>query len=185
MSDKQPQWSRRGILQAVGAGTLTMAIGELFPGRVLGLDPETPTEFTQLPRLKVGRVSQLRASDSTSFEYPRSGEHYAFLLARLGEPAGGGVGPDQDIVAFSMLCTHQGAAMPGGFRPQHAACVCPLHLTSFDLTKHGMVIAGHATSRLPQAVLEIEGDDIFAVGVSGILYGHLTDSLVEPQEEQQ
>jgi arsenite oxidase small subunit len=49
---------------------------------------------------------------------------------------------------------------------------CPLHLTTFDLTKHGMVASGHATESLPQIVLELQGDDIYAVGVMGLVYGH-------------
>jgi arsenite oxidase small subunit len=49
---------------------------------------------------------------------------------------------------------------------------CPLHLTTFDLTRHGMVISGHATESLPQIVLEVQGDDIYAVGVQGLVYGY-------------
>jgi len=48
---------------------------------------------------------------------------------------------------------------------------CPLHLTTFDLTRHGMVISGHATDGLPQARLEVLGDDIVATGVTGLIYG--------------
>jgi arsenite oxidase small subunit len=47
-----------------------------------------------------------------------------------------------------------------------------LHLTTFDLTRHGMVISGHATESLPQIVLEVQGDDIYAVGVQGLVYGY-------------
>ncbi|MBI1906526.1 MAG: arsenate reductase (azurin) small subunit, partial [Rhodocyclales bacterium] len=49
---------------------------------------------------------------------------------------------------------------------------CPMHLTTFDLTKHGMVVAGHGTESLPQILLEVEGDDIYAVGVMGLIYGY-------------
>ena len=48
---------------------------------------------------------------------------------------------------------------------------CPLHLTTFDLTKHGMVVAGHATESLPQVVLDLDGDDIYATGILGLIYG--------------
>jgi len=35
-----------------------------------------------------------------------------------------------------------------------------------------MVVAGHATSPLPQVVLESDGDDIYAIGVLGLIYGY-------------
>ena len=35
-----------------------------------------------------------------------------------------------------------------------------------------MVVSGHATESLPQIVLEINGDDIYAVGVMGLVYGY-------------
>jgi arsenite oxidase small subunit len=49
---------------------------------------------------------------------------------------------------------------------------CPLHLSTFDLTKHGMIVSGHAVESLPQIVLEIDGDDIVATGVMGLFYGY-------------
>lgn len=52
---------------------------------------------------------------------------------------------------------------------------CPIHLTTFDLTRHGMVVSGHATESLPQIVLETEGDDIYAVGVMGLLHNYASN----------
>lgn len=49
---------------------------------------------------------------------------------------------------------------------------CPLHLSTFDLTKFGMIVSGHATSSLPQITLEAEGDDIVATGVQGLIWGY-------------
>ncbi|MCP4617696.1 MAG: Rieske 2Fe-2S domain-containing protein, partial [Bradyrhizobium sp.] len=85
--------------------------------------------------------------------------------------AAGGVGPDKDIVAFSKLCSHMGAPL-NGFRADHSTLgPCAEHLTVFDLRRHGMVVSGHATETLPQAVLKTDGDDIYAVGVLGLIYG--------------
>jgi arsenite oxidase small subunit len=59
------------------------------------------------------------------------------------------------------------------FKPKHSVLgPCPLHLSTFDLTKHGMIVSGHATASLPQIVLELDGDDIVATGVMGLFYGH-------------
>ena len=46
-----------------------------------------------------------------------------------------------------------------------------MHQSTFDLTRHGMIIGGHATQSLPQVLLELEGDDIYAVGMLGLIYG--------------
>jgi arsenite oxidase small subunit len=34
-----------------------------------------------------------------------------------------------------------------------------------------MIIGGHATESLPQVLLELEGDNIYAVGMIGLIYG--------------
>ena len=32
-------------------------------------------------------------------------------------------------------------------------------------------MSGHATESLPQVVLEVEGDDVYATGILGLIYG--------------
>ena len=95
------------------------------------------------------------------------------MLVRLGVPAGAGVGPGADIVAFNLRCTHMGGDLTRTLRRgQQLLGPCPEHLTTFDLTRHGMVTSGSATEALPQIVLETQGDEVFAVGVMGLVYGH-------------
>jgi len=55
--------------------------------------------------------------------------------------------------------------------------LCACHFTTFDLTHRGMVVLGQATENLPQVVLEVEGDDIVAVSVMGIIYGYRNNLL--------
>jgi arsenite oxidase small subunit len=55
---------------------------------------------------------------------------------------------------------------------------CACHFTTFDLTHRGMVVIGQATENLPQILLEIEGNQIFAIGTLGILYG-FRDNLAD------
>ncbi len=168
--------TRRGFIVA-GAGATTVLLGELFPGSVLSQDAETPVRFASYPRSLVGRLSDLRVDEPVDFQYPDDGPHSMSMLVKLGRPAGGGAGPDQDIVAFNLLCTHQGGLLRGNYSPQHkVAGPCPLHLSTFDLTRHGMIVAGHATAHLPQIVLELEGDEIYAVGVVGLIYGYQDSS---------
>jgi len=130
-------------------------------------------QVASYPRRKIGRVSQLTVDQPVSFQYPWKDFNSTDMLVRLGVPAGGGVGPDQDIVAFSTLCTHMGGPLVGQYRGQYKVLgPCPFHLTTFDLTKHGMVVAGQATESLPQIVLEVKGDEIWATGVMGLIYGY-------------
>ena len=91
---------------------------------------------------------------------------------KLGTPAGGGIGPGRDVVAFNYTCTHQGGPLQGTYQAGDKALgPCPLHLTTFDLTRHGIFISGQAYQSLPQVLLELEGDDIHAVGMFGLIYG--------------
>ena len=91
---------------------------------------------------------------------------------KLGVPAGGGIGPDKDVVAFNYTCTHQGGPMQGTYSPPDKSLgPCPLHLSTYDLTRHGILIAGQAYQSLPQVLLELEGDNIFAVGIFGLIFG--------------
>lgn len=123
-------------------------------------------------RQTIAKLSTLAADAPVAFDYPRKG--ITNVLVRLGETAGGGVGPQYDIVAFNSLCTHMGGPVgPETYQARHKTLgPCPLHLTTFDLTRHGMVVSGHATQSLPQVMLEVRGDDIVAVGMMGLVYGY-------------
>jgi arsenite oxidase small subunit len=159
---------RRRFLLASGGVTMTSMLLNL-PG-VVG---ELHAEVAEYPRKKIAKLSDLKADTPINFQYPdKNPLHGMSFLVKLGEEAGGGVGPKKDIVAFSSLCTHMGGLMVGAYRKEDKiAGPCPLHLTTFDLTRHGMVVAGHATESLPQVVLEVEGGDIYAKGILGLVYG--------------
>lgn len=168
--------SRRGFLAT--SGTLsTLLLAEIFPGTVVGQQADATAEVSKLERKKVGRLSELKEGEAVSFNYPGDGEMSNCMLVKTGEKSGGGLGESQDVVAFSGRCTHMGGSLDGEYKPEHkVAGPCPLHLTTFDLTRHGMVVAGHATQALPQILLELDGDDIYATGVVGLLYGNSVNS---------
>lgn len=129
-------------------------------------------QLATYPRKRIARLGQLRQDVPVDFKYPRDDPYSSCFLVKLGVPAAGGVGPDRDIVAFSYLCSHMGGPLQGQYKKDHKVIgACPIHLTTFDLTRHGMVVAGHATLSLPQVVLEVKGDNIYATGVIGLLYG--------------
>lgn len=169
--------SRRLFMAASGAATATILLGEVFPGRVVGQAADAKVEVTRLPRKQVGQLSKLQVDQPVAFNYPADGELTNCLLVKTGEVSGGGVGDLQDIVAFSARCTHMGGDLDGLYNAEHKVVgPCGEHLTTFDLTRHGLVVAGHATQALPQVILEVDGDDIFATGIVGLLYGYAANS---------
>ncbi|MBV2358422.1 Rieske 2Fe-2S domain-containing protein [Thalassococcus sp. CAU 1522] len=123
-------------------------------------------------RKVIGKLSALTPGTAVSFNYPT--DDIENLLVMLNEEAGGGVGDGRNIVAFNTICPHMGGYMgEAEFRAEHSVLgPCPLHLSTFDLTKHGMIVSGHAVESLPQIVLEIDGDDIVATGVMGLFFGY-------------
>jgi len=144
---------------------------------VPGLGTAARLVAREYPRRKIASLRDLKQDQPVDFMYPPENPT-PFFLIKLGEQAGAGLGPDADIVGFSYLCTHMGGPLQGSYKPAHKAIgPCPLHLTTFDLTRHGMVISGHATESLPQVQLEISGNDIYATGVMGLIYGQC-DNLV-------
>lgn len=129
------------------------------------------------PGKLVGKISTLQKDRPMDFLYPDSSSSCS--LVKLGVPAANGVGPHQDIVAFSSICTHQGGPLQGSYKSEHKAIgPCPLHLTTFDPARRGIVVSGHATEPLPQILLEARGDEIFATGIIGLVFGKAANNLV-------
>ncbi len=125
------------------------------------------------PRRFIARLEDLKEHQPIVFEFPDSGPYASNILVKLGRPAGGGIGSDQDIVAFNLTCTHRGGSLAATYKPENASLgPCPLHLSSFDMTRHGIMITGMATESLPQILLDLEDGNIFAGGVLGLIYGH-------------
>jgi arsenite oxidase small subunit len=162
--------SRRQFLLYGGTAVTVVALNAI-PGMSFAAGEGAQALVASYPRKKIGSLSALATGKPVDFSYPYPNVNN--ILVKLGAPAGGGVGPANDVVAFNTLCTHMGGPMAGTYKDRHQVLgPCPLHLTTFDLTRHGMVVSGHATESLPQIVLEVKGDDIYAVGVMGLVYGY-------------
>lgn len=158
--------SRRQFLLAGGAAVTLVSLGGL-PGSAEAAQAIKAT----YPRQKIASLSALKTGEPVTFNYPYPDVRN--ILVKLGAPAGAGIGAARDVVAFNQQCTHMGGPLDGTYKAEHQVLgPCPLHLTTFDLTRHGMVVSGHATESLPQIVLEVKGDDIYAVGVMGLVYGY-------------
>lgn len=123
-------------------------------------------------RQAIARLDHLQPGVPITSRYPT--EDIENILVMLNEEAGAGIGPERNIVAFNTICPHMGGYMGEfDFKPEHSVLgPCALHLSTFDLSRHGMIVSGHATASLPQITLELDGDDIIATGVMGLFFGH-------------
>jgi arsenite oxidase small subunit len=160
--------SRRGFLLSGSASVAVVTLASLpLQAQAQG----ARALRASYPRQKVASLSALKAGEPVAFSYPYPDVRN--IVVKLGAVAGGGIGADKDIVAFNQQCPHMGGPLDGTYKAQHQVLgPCPLHLTTFDLTRHGMVVSGHSTESLPQIVLELQGDDIYAVAVQGLVYGY-------------
>ena len=159
--------NRRRFLLTGGIATTVVMVG--IPGMS---EAQTPAAVSTYPRKLITQLSALNMDEPFDFEYPDEGTYAESILVKLGREAGGGIGPDRDVVAFNYTCTHQGGPLQGTYQATDKALgPCPLHLTTFDLTRHGIFISGQAYQSLPQVLLELDGDDIYAVGMFGLIYG--------------
>lgn len=162
--------SRRSFLLTSAAATATFTVMVAMPG-VAGAQ-SVPAAVATYPRQLIARLSELKADIPLNFNYPDDKQYSSSMLIKLATEAGGGIGPDKDVVGFSYTCTHQGGPMMGTYKPEHKVLgPCPLHLTTYDMTRHGIVVSGNAYQSLPQVLLELDGDDIYAVGIFGLIYG--------------
>ena len=190
-----PSISRRNFIAGLGAASGAIVVGVAMrsatPGGAAfgaaGDAAEAPTQVfdqeavpalvTAYPRTRITSLSELKLNEPIDFMYPT--ERTAGSIFRLGKPVAGGIGPDGDIVAFNTDCTHMGCPLRGLFKAEHGILgPCACHFTTFDVAKRGQVVIGQATENLPQVLLDIEGDDIFAVGTLGLAYG-FRDNLAD------
>lgn len=164
---------RRELLAAGAAGT---AAAVLYP-HIAAAGPKTGEQVAAYPRLKVAKLSDLKDGEPVAFNYPL--EEQPNMIVKLGAQAQGGVGPDSDVVAYSVLCTHMGGTLRGRYKHEHKSIgPCPFHYSTFDLTKGGAPVHASATENLPQITLEVDGDDVYAVGITGLVYGY-RDNLAD------
>lgn len=167
-TEPHPCLSRRSALKIGATGTLVMSFA---PADVVAATTGSADLSRDIyPELVIGQLSEMREGAPVAFAYPLV--HQPNMLVKLGAEARHGIGPDRDIVAFSVLCPHMGGPLRGRYRHDDKALgPCPLHFSTFDLTKGGIPVHAQATQNLPQIMLRADGDEIVALGVTGLIYG--------------
>jgi arsenite oxidase small subunit len=176
-SGREVDTSRRDFLKVAMTLSAVMAVGGI--GTVLKsiYVPPATTPLT-FPQIQVATTSSLATNSPVYFYYPLDNEPN--ILVKLGQKAAGGVGPNQDIVAFSQICQHLGcnvAYNPTGNNGGPAG-VCPCHGSIFDLLNSATVVSGPSPLPLPQVQLDVDSSgNIFAKGMGPpTIFGHNTGS---------
>jgi arsenite oxidase small subunit len=160
------QFLRGSALGAVGAAAATMV-------------PAAPAQAQALARVdypvnRLANIADLVVNEPMDIAYPD--DDSPGVLIKMGTPIQGGVGPDGDIVAFSVLCPHKGWFL--SYHAEDKTLNCPGHFSRFDCEAGGQQTWGHATQNLPQFKLRVDdAGDIFADGVDELIYGRLSNVL--------
>lgn len=173
--------SRRRFLKFSGATVITTKTISLslFPGSAEA--QQQMAEVSTYPRKKIASLSDLKDHQPVDFNYPDELANSANMLVKMGGlQGGGGIGPKGDVVAYSYACTHQGGPLQTTYKNTGEHCTlgqCPMHLSTYDMRRHGIIVSGQAYESLPQILLELDGDDIYAVGVMGLIFGRNTNII--------
>jgi arsenite oxidase small subunit len=165
--------SRREFLKFTGG----VAAGAAALPTTAEAAPATDAGSTVLPykAKAVGKAGTLAVNQPVTFTFPDASSPCA--LVKMGSAVPGGVGPNQDIVAYSTLCTHMGC--PVAYDPAQKVFKCPCHFSMFDAEKSGQMICGQATENLPRVVLKYSAKDdaVTAVAIDGLIYGRQSNVL--------
>lgn len=162
---------RRGFLTGVGVVTAGTAAATVLPAQTKA----TPNAaLVRYPLNQLANLKDLKLNEPFEVTYPD--DDAPGVLLKLGSRVATGVGPEGDIVGFTILCPHKG--IPLTYWGVDKTLNCPGHYSRFDCEKGGLQVWGHATQNLPQYVLRIdEKGDIYAEGVDELLYGRLSNVL--------
>lgn len=161
--------NRRSFLKGSGIAATLPLMG--VASTVLAKEKDVANTGTTLdyPETTVANVQKLAVNEAVNFSYPDSASPCAMI--RMGKAVPGGVGPDKDIVAFSILCSHMGCALL--YDATSRTFKCPCHFSIFDSEKSGQMVIGQATENLPQIQLSFDdkSGELKAIGVDGLIFG--------------
>lgn len=167
--------NRRNFLKGSSAAAAIPLMGST--GSVLATESSRSNTGVTLdyPQTAIGNANSIPVNKAISFSYPDSDSPCA--LIRMGQQVPGGIGPNKDIVAYSILCNHMGC--PLMYAPETRTFKCPCHFSIFDSEKAGQMVTGQSTENLPRILLSFNEDsgEIKAIGVDGLIYGRQANVL--------
>ncbi len=162
---------RRRFLKGGGVAAAGAAAAAVMPARTAQAGPGARVSY---PVNRLANVGDLKVNEPFDIAYPD--EDSPGVLLKLGNRVDGGVGPDGDIVAYSVMCPHKGFIL--AYDPRDKSLNCPGHYSRFDCEKEGQQVWGHSNQNLPMFRLRVDAKgDIFAEGVDDLLYGRTSNVL--------
>ena len=180
-SDRKNE-SRRNFLKFAMAISTMLAVGGIST-----VPSAEATELSVFPRVKVAQLNDLTVGQPIVFNYPLKNEPN--ILVKLGTKADGGIGPDEDIVAFSSICQHMGCiyrfqaagsspACNPSYKADRPVGYCCCHGSVYDFVNKANVISGPSPRPQPQVLLEVDSSgNVFATGMGPpTIFGHNTGS---------
>jgi thiosulfate dehydrogenase [quinone] large subunit len=91
----------------------------------------------------IGNANEIAAGQSVGFVIPSSGDPGAVIKLT-----------DGTVVAYDLVCTHEGCEV--GFDAASGILRCPCHGATFDPAQDGLVLGGPARRPLPSVPLRID-----------------------------
>lgn len=168
--------TRRTFLK-LGGGGIAAGAAALTSAGALAKEDGTDVGRVTLPypEKPIGTAATMPVNKPVAFNYPD--EASPCVAVRMGQAVPGGVGPNHDIVAYSVMCTHMGC--PVTYDETSHNFKCPCHFSVFDSEKEGQMVTGQATENLPIIILAYndKDDSVTAVGVDGLIYGRQSNIL--------
>jgi arsenite oxidase small subunit len=152
-----------------------LTVGNDAAGAPSARTPDPGATVLSYARQTIARAKPLREGVPIQFTFPDQAS--PCVLIKNGRPVPGGVGPGQDIAAFSIMCPHMGC--PTAYDRKERIFRCHCHFSTYDAELNGQMVCGQATADLPEIVLEYDrsSDGVIAVGVRGLLYGRHANVL--------
>jgi Rieske Fe-S protein len=131
---------------------LTLASGGLAVGSVaLAAWSNLPKGEIKFEPASVAKVADLKPGTSLAFSYPRPSD-LCILIQK----------PDGEYVAYSRRCTH--LSCPVDYQRDQNRLYCPCHNGAFSI-EDGHVLQGPPPHPLPRVLVDVRGDEIWAVAV--------------------
>jgi arsenite oxidase small subunit len=163
--------SRRSFFKGAQIAGLAATSGAIS-SEALAKPHQSPGKF---PEVKITPKQPLKVGETLAFTYPDAAS--PCLLIRTKAQIPHGVGPGRDLIAFSLLCPHQG--FPLAYDAKEGVLKCRAHFSKFDAELGGRMICGQATSHLARIELETDaaGQQVKAVGVVGLIQGRVTNQF--------
>jgi arsenite oxidase small subunit len=183
---------RREFLKLAAAAGGAVTIAALLSTFKAATFVPTPTAAAAWPIVKVTNISNLTNLTPVVFYYPLT--NTPNYLVKLGVAAKGGIGPNNDIVAFSAICQHLGCQYgflaPGSspvcnssYKAKIPMGYCCCHGSQYDFVEGAKVIGGPASRPVPMVTLQLDTTtgDISAVGMGPpTIFGQGTAGTTDP-----